>query len=174
MQKKSFLAGVGVLILGLLLVFATRKAPAGNEAVTDQADDSVVTTPTTKPATVTDQVATSVTITAGDKPKTDTASTSNYTDGTYTATGAYTAPSGAEEIGVALTLKNGVITAVTVTPVSANPVSSKFQTTVASNISVIVVGKSIDELNVTNVSGSSLTPVGFNDAIAKIKAEAKA
>jgi hypothetical protein len=36
-----------------------------------------------------------------------------------------------------------------------------------------VVGKKIDEVQLTKVSGSSLTPQGFNDALAKIKAEAK-
>jgi hypothetical protein len=37
----------------------------------------------------------------------------------------------------------------------------------------MVVGKNISELQLTKVSGSSLTPQGFMDALEKIKAEAQ-
>ncbi|KXK09170.1 MAG: hypothetical protein UZ21_OP11001000228 [Microgenomates bacterium OLB22] len=37
-----------------------------------------------------------------------------------------------------------------------------------------VVGKSIDELKLDVVNGSSLTPKGFEDALQKIKTEAAA
>ena len=37
----------------------------------------------------------------------------------------------------------------------------------------MVVGKNIDEVAITKVAGSSLTPKGFTDALEKIKADAK-
>ena len=103
--------------------------------------------------------------------KTDDAA---YKDGTYTATGDYTAPPGAEKIDVSLTLKGGVITAVTVTPTATDEVSKKMQTAFAGGISTAVVGKSLGEAKVGVVSGSSLTPAGFNDAVSKIKTQAQA
>ncbi len=60
------------------------------------------------------------------------------------------------------------------TPEAENATSKQFQTKFAGGISDAVVGKSIDELNVSKVAGSSLTSTGFNAAIDDIKADAKA
>jgi len=97
----------------------------------------------------------------------------SYKDGVYKATGAYTSPAGPEEVPVTITLQNGNITAVTVEPMTKNEVSNKFQTGFSTNVKTIVIGKSIDEVNLDVVSGSSLTPKGFNDAIEKIKTQAR-
>ena len=105
---------------------------------------------------------------------TGSAATGAYADGTYDAEGSYTSPGGNESVGVSLTLESGVVTAVTVTPESENPTGQEYQTRFASGISGEVVGKSLDELDVTKVSGSSLTSGGFNDAVETIKADAAA
>ncbi|ROQ63757.1 FMN-binding protein [Rathayibacter sp. PhB152] len=105
---------------------------------------------------------------------TGSAATGAYADGTYEADGSYTSPGGNESVGVELTLESGVVTAVTVTPESENPTGQEYQTRFASGISGEVVGKSLDELDVTKVSGSSLTSGGFNDAVETIKADAAA
>jgi len=105
---------------------------------------------------------------------TPTSTTSAYKDGTYTATGNYISPGGAEHIDVSLTLKGGVVTASTVTKGAERPISVNMQTMFVNNYKEQVEGKNIDEINLTKVSGSSLTPKGFDDALAKIKAEAKA
>ena len=109
-----------------------------------------------------------------DSASTGSAATGAYADGTYEADGSYTSPGGNESVGVELTLESGVVTAVTVTPESENPTGQEYQTRVASGISGEVVGKSLDELDVTKVSGSSLTSGGFNDAVETIKADAAA
>ncbi|QHC59429.1 FMN-binding protein [Rathayibacter sp. VKM Ac-2760] len=105
---------------------------------------------------------------------TGSAATGAYADGTYEADGSYTSPGGNESVGVSLTLESGVVTAVTVTPESENPTGQQYQERFASGISGEVVGKSLDELDVTKVSGSSLTSGGFNDAVETIKADAAA
>jgi hypothetical protein len=99
--------------------------------------------------------------------------TSEYTDGTYSATGSYTSPGGKESLPVTLTLENDVIVSVSVQTPATNPNSQKFQTIFAENFQTLVVGKNINEVNLTKVSGSSLAPKGFNDAVAKIRVEAK-
>jgi len=96
----------------------------------------------------------------------------SYADGTYTATGGYTAPSGQEEVEVELTLADDVVTAVTVTPTATDRQAIGFQTQFAEGISAEVVGKDIDSLNVSRVAGSSLTSGGFNAAVDTIKSEA--
>lgn len=97
---------------------------------------------------------------------------SAYTDGEYSAEGQYTSPGGKETVGVSLTLADDVITAVTVTPESDNPNGKKYQGEFADGIAAVVVGKSIDDIEVSKVAGSSLTSGGFNDAVEQIKADA--
>jgi uncharacterized protein with FMN-binding domain len=95
---------------------------------------------------------------------------SKYADGTYNATGRYgSLPS---SIGVSVTLVDDVITAVTVTPQATDPTSLAYQTRFAGAIPALVVGRNIDEVNLSKVAGSSGTPDGFNAAIQRIKAEA--
>lgn len=104
---------------------------------------------------------------------TDTTTTSgSYTDGDYTESAEYESPNGTEEITVDVTLADGVITAVTVTGDGDNPNSKLYQSKFAGGIADVVVGKSIDEISVDKVAGSSLTSDGFNDAIDAIKADA--
>ena len=103
-----------------------------------------------------------------------TATLGSYKDGVYTVVGNYTSPGGPEHIDVNLTLKDGVVTAAEVTPQATLPMSQRFQGLFVSGYKEYVIGKKIDEISITKVSGSSLTPKGFADALAKIKAQAKA
>lgn len=96
-----------------------------------------------------------------------------YKSGTYTVDGSYTSPAGPEMIAVKLTLKDNIVTSAEVTPKAVAPMSQRFQGQFISGYEQYVIGKNIDQINVSVVSGSSLTPQGFNDALAKIKAQAK-
>lgn len=100
------------------------------------------------------------------------ANTSGYKDGTYTATGDYQSPSQAEQITITVTLKNGVITDTSATNGAPDPTSQKFQNQFISGYKQQVVGKNINDVTLSRVSGSSLTPTGFNDALSKIKTQA--
>jgi Uncharacterized protein conserved in bacteria len=92
---------------------------------------------------------------------------STYVDGNYMATGQYgSLPS---SIGVSVTLKDDVITAVKVTPHATNVTSRDYQERFAEAIPAIVIGRDIDEVNVSRVAGASGTSDGFNDAIQRIK-----
>ncbi|KQX74543.1 MULTISPECIES: FMN-binding protein [Aeromicrobium] len=97
-----------------------------------------------------------------------------YADGTYEAEGSYSNPGGESTVKVELTLSDGTISDVTVTPEASNGTSKQYQTQFAGGIADQVVGKSLDDLDVSKVAGSSLTATGFNDAIDQIKAEANA
>jgi hypothetical protein len=95
-----------------------------------------------------------------------------YADGSYEAEGSYSNPGGESTVKVALTLSDGTISEVKVTPEASNGTSKQYQTQFAGGIADQVVGKSLDDLDVSKVAGSSLTATGFNDAIDQIKAEA--
>ena len=96
-----------------------------------------------------------------------------YADGTYTASGDYSSPAGAEQVTVTLTLKDNVVTEVSSTSSAENPKSQSFQKQFAEGVASAVVGKPIGSIALTVVNGSSLTPKGFMDALEKIKEEAK-
>lgn len=50
--------------------------------------------------------------------------------------------------------------------------SEKYQSNFNDGFKTKVVGKSIDEIKLTVVNGSSLTPIGFMDALSKVKKDA--
>jgi uncharacterized protein with FMN-binding domain len=93
-----------------------------------------------------------------------------YADGDYRATGWYGGqPS---SIGVSVTLADGVITDVEVETHATNPTSLDYQQRFAGGVAEVVVGKRIDEVEVSRIAGSSTTPDGFNDAIDRIRERA--
>jgi uncharacterized protein with FMN-binding domain len=98
---------------------------------------------------------------------------SGYKDGTYSADGNYVSPNGTETVGVELTLSGGTVSDVSITQHPSNPNTRKFQGEFAGGIKAQIVGRKLDELSVSKVAGSSLTSGGFNEAVEKIKAEAK-
>ncbi|MDY0911368.1 FMN-binding protein [Rathayibacter festucae] len=156
----TLLAGAGTLAA---LAACSSTATAGTEDAGSSA--AATSAPAATSSAATDSTGTD---------STGSAATGAYADGTYEADGSYTSPGGNESVGVSLTLESGVVTAVTVTPESENPTGQEYQSRFASGISGEVVGKSLDELDVTKVSGSSLTSGGFNDAVETIKADAAA
>lgn len=104
-----------------------------------------------------------------------TTSDAGYTDGSYTAEGDYVDGGGVPEtVSVTVTLKDDVVTDVSVTGDAASPQSKQYQSAFIGGIAEVVEGKDIDDLSVSRVAGSSLTSGGFNEAIEKIKSEAAA
>lgn len=97
-----------------------------------------------------------------------------YKSGTYTAIGNYNSPGGAEEIDVKIVLEDDVVVDAEVISRATRPRSITMQGQFVSGFKEQVVGKYLDEVLLDKVSGSSLTPKGFNEAIAEIKEQARA
>ncbi len=100
--------------------------------------------------------------------------TSTYTDGTYSAQGKYTSPAGPETEDVTITLRGNVITDATFKGNAVGTRSREYQKKFSEGFKEAVIGKPIDQLSLTVVNGSSLTPAGFMNAVENIKAQAKA
>lgn len=159
-------AGATAIILGLVVVLLVAgsaymfvKLPKKDEIIVQETP--IVATPETvgtAPTPIPTPVPTSVLV---------------YKDGSYTAMGDYNSAGGAEEIQITLTLKDGVITDAVATPQATLLASINFQTKFTTDFKALVVGKSIDTVTLDKVSGSSLTPKGFNDAVVKIRAQAQ-
>lgn len=97
----------------------------------------------------------------------------SYKDGVYDVKGSYNSPAGAETLGVKLTLKDNVVTDAEVVVEATNPKSKFMQDAFAGGYKEMVIGKKINDIHLEKVSGSSLTPIGFNDALEQIKSQAK-
>ena len=97
-----------------------------------------------------------------------------YKDGSYSADGSYDTPGGAETVSLSLTLKNGLVTDSTASTSAHSATGKEYQSMFLAGYKSQVVGKSLDSLKLSKVSGSSLTPNGFNNAVTRIRTESKA
>lgn len=103
---------------------------------------------------------------------TTTVTNQRYNNGSYTSAGFYTSPAGNEEVEITLVITNDIVTDATFVGKATNGGSIRAQSLFNEGFKAEVVGKNIDEIQLDVVNGSSLTPDGFMDALAKIKAEA--
>lgn len=150
--NKSIIAGVIVILLIIGGVFAVMKLKNNSANL-----------PSTTPTDTT----------SANPSNTPVVVNTKYKDGTYTAEGLYQSPGGAESIDVTLVLKDDVVVDATVVAKATRPASVDWQGKFVSGFKQYVVGKNIASLSLSKVSGSSLTPKGFNDAVAKIEVQAK-
>lgn len=143
---------IGVIAIGLIAIGGTATAVVLNKQ-----------TDTTPPSTTTTS-----------SPNNTTPSTSGtaYKNGSFSANGSYRTPGGTETISVSVTLKDDVITSVSVTG-NGRGDSAEYQSMFKSGVSSLTVGKDIDDVKLSRVSGSSLTSTGFNSALDTIKTEAR-
>ncbi|MEX0153760.1 hypothetical protein MRBLMI1_003016 [Microbacterium sp. LMI1-1-1.1] len=92
---------------------------------------------------------------------------SEYTDGTYSATGWYgSLPSHHD---VTLTLHDGTVTDVEITTPATDPTSLEHQQRFASALPAAVIGRDIDTLNIDRLAGASGCSEGFMNALDQIK-----
>ncbi len=96
-----------------------------------------------------------------------------YQDGEYVAQGSYTTPGGEKTVTITLALEDGVVSAAEFEGHASDPASKRFQAEFAENYTPKVVGKNVDDIELDKVSGSSLTPKGFMDALQSIKVQAQ-
>jgi hypothetical protein len=163
---------VAVLLIGAGVWNYSRNSTAGTQTSSDTSlptavDTNTPVTPATSTVPVVPATSTPVVL-----PKPPVSTT--YKNGSYSANGNYFSPEGQESIGITLEIKNDIVTAASVSIQARDSQSKRYQQMFATGLSGVVVGKKVDQINLTRVSGSSLTPKGFNDALAKIKVEAKA
>lgn len=97
---------------------------------------------------------------------------SAYRDGQYSATGHYVTPGGDESIGVTLVVAHGVVTDTVVRTEATSSTARQFQIQFATGVAAAVVGRDLAGLAITRVAGASLTSVGFDDALTRIRADA--
>ncbi|MBS1699623.1 MAG: FMN-binding protein [Actinobacteria bacterium] len=154
-RRGSALAGIAGTLL--LAGCATEASSAETSAETSAPSSTTAATATAAPSTA----ATSGT------------SGGAYKDGTYTADGSYQTPETVERISVSITLSQDTVTAVEVTGDPQASETEHYQAQFISGIAAQVVGKKLDDISVSRVSGSSLTSKGFTQALDTIRSEAK-
>jgi len=162
-SKRLSPAIISIIVIALLAVAAGTVYFVSNKETATETTQS--TTTETTPETVTDETETAETGTAAE-------ASSEYTDGSYTETGSYSTPGGTETLTVTATLEGGIVKSVSATGSAKNGNSKQYQSEFLSAYQSKVVGKSVDEISLSRVAGSSLTSTGFNKALEAIKADA--
>lgn len=158
-SNSSNKALIGIIVV-VLLVAATTAAIVWSANNSTKETESSVSTTSPSPSSTADE---------------ESDVLSQYKSGSYSADGNYQTPGGRESIGVTVTLSDdGTITEATATPEGKTGESQEFQSKFVSGFKSQVVGKKIDEVSLSRVAGSSLTPNGFNNAIDDIQDQAKA
>ena len=181
MNNKNLITSFALIAVFCIAAFALFKNSATNTIVAN--NTSITVPPIDSITTSTSTIATStkpivdvkkpvVVPISNPKPPVVPPSTTTYKNGTYSAIGNYGSPGGSETINVELTFSNDVITSANVISNATRPASINWQEAFISGYKPFVVGKKIDEVILTKVSGSSLTPKGFNEALAEIKVQA--
>lgn len=94
-----------------------------------------------------------------------------YRNGVYSAVGRYATPGGDESIGVVVQIGDQKVIAVTVQVEAESPTARQFQEQFRSRVLPSIVSKDIATARVSRVAGASLTSLGFNDALERIRAE---
>lgn len=100
-------------------------------------------------------------------------SMSLYRNGRYTAMGHYLTPGGNESIAVSVDVEADTITASAIQVEATSPTARQFQEQFRTTIAGRITAQPLSALSVSRVSGASLTSLGFNDALVKIRQEAK-
>lgn len=159
---------VAVIVVALIAIAATAVIVMSSGKDTSTAADSSQTASQSSSAQTqsTTGTTTNTTVPAN--------SSATFKDGTYTATSRYDTPGGGASIGVSVTLKGSTITDATLTQGAPDREAQEFQDRFASGYKSLVVGKKITDVSLTRVAGSSLTPIGFNNALQDIENQAKA
>ena len=162
----------GVVVAGLVVLVAAIASYQDDDApnIADQPSEVETQVATMAASSSTPTGSTS---TSSATPSATATQTAGYKDGTYSTTASYATPGGVEQMGVSLTLKNGIITDSTVSAVAIDRESRGYQNDFIAAYKGQVVGKSIDAVSLSRVSGASLTSRGFNSALTTIKSQAK-
>jgi hypothetical protein len=99
--------------------------------------------------------------------------TYTYKDGNYSAIGTFTAPGVTNHLNVSVTIAKDVITSSSVTvPSGTDPTSTNYDNNFIANYKPYVTGKSLATLTLSKIASASLTPNGFNNALAQIRTAA--
>jgi len=158
----------GVSIYSALVRYELSKAPLTAAPVSTESTPIVRSSELSSPSSLSSNTALSQPSTSAKNVRVNV----KYTDGQYSATGSYVTPDGQESIQVNVTVKNDTIVDASVAPLSRSSTSWQYQEIFAQNFQPYVVGKPIDSVSLNWVSGASLTPRGFNEALSQIKAQA--
>jgi hypothetical protein len=178
-NKRTIVSGVIAVAVLVVLVGSVMalKAKEDNKNVASSqlassTQDTAGSSATTREAAATNAAGTMAT--SQSSSSNASTSTGDYKNGTYTASGSYTTPESTETISVTVTLSNDTVSDVSINGSPQAHESQQYQELFKEGYKSLVVGKNINSISLSRVSGSSLTSRGFNDAIAQIENEAKA
>lgn len=171
MKNKNLLSIIALLII--TGTFFTACQTTSNTAATDTNISSDETGTNVDEKNLTNPPA-GTENTAGSTAENTATRTSVYQEGEYTGTGSYQSPAAIENVVVKVRIKADKIEDIDLTSDTQVETSKKYQGLFLQGLKQEVIGKDLAELGeFSKLNGSSLTSKGFNEALQKIKEEAK-
>ncbi len=164
-KPKIHPAVAALIVIVLVGIVASVVIVVNNSNNSDKNTSTTQSTEETQPAGTSEETAT-------DTPA--VTNTSGYADGTYNATASYVTPGGIESIDLTLTIASGVITNTELAASGNSDHAEGHQMAFEAEYKDLIVSKSVDEVSLSRVAGSSLTTNAFNDALEQIKTDAQA
>lgn len=178
-SQKVIASVVIILAVAILAVATTMLAKEGGE----NAGNTASTTPSTASSGTTGDSSASSPSSgtetgtgdsgAPDQNSSGATQAATYKDGTYTARSTYSTPGGPESITVTITVQSDIVGSASISQEASNQESQQYQEMFESGYKSFVVGKSLSSINVSRISGASLTTRGFNSALSQIKLQAQ-
>lgn len=156
----GFIVFLGVAVGAIALAMSNKKEVETPVVTGDENSTSTITATSTAEATTT-------------ASSTEPTALTEYKNGTFAATGTYKSPAGIEQVNISIEIENDIVVDSSFKGLAENSRSINFQEQFANGYRAQIIGKNIDSIALSKVSGSSLTPIGFNDALGKIKDEAE-
>ncbi|MCX8035348.1 MAG: FMN-binding protein [Candidatus Dojkabacteria bacterium] len=165
----GLIIGTSLIIVSAGIIFWNSRT-SSNESAGGDVTDQPTTHTTNNDTTCTENDRCFV---PSDINTTVTNQTSTYKNGSYTTEVAYSVPDGFNKLKLSIKLENGKITEVNVTQSDIDSESKKYDRRFQSNYKSFVINQDIDNLRLDVVSGASLTTDAFNNALEKIRQQAK-
>lgn len=179
MQIVVIILGVVIILLGAILIFVPDQDSTPVEPIATKEVTLPEATEDTRIAVVEDQTEPKGDTAAVNNPPNQSISTPVQTDSaptnvnTFTADVSYLTPARtSHDMKVSLTVDNaGVVTDANIIYDNGDGFSNGHQERFDKAYKTEVIGKSLENISLSRVGGASLTSGGFNEAVAKIRAE---
>ena len=110
-------------------------------------------------------------ILTNDKPAEVEVITNKYKNGEFSENIKYDSPGGSEDLGVNIKIENDVVVSLSIIEGAHHPKSKQYQKAFIDGVEGKVVGKNLDEVSPSTISGASLTTNAFNLMIRQIKSD---
>lgn len=156
-RQKQVIATLAVLIVIVVIVAGAVYASSSKQ----------------EEATTNAATSTTATENVDQSAKNATQANTRYADGNYDASSRYSTPGGTDTMDISVTLQNGSVIAVGASTSPQDAESKEYDNNFLDEFKTFVIGKNIEDVQLSRIAGASLTTGGFMDALESVADQAR-